>query len=288
LLASLDDFYIISSPKESVELVVIETTNDLLNPSLYKLVVPQTCLCWIRAVAANSLATSGSSWSDLFSIAHSGTYTNQWMVMDMSLFVQGSAPQAGFFTVLEEVPGTVVYRDMTSLLVDKYYWPSYNVPYFQEISVLSGNALACAVSKRRANDTEYCWDSASRASLFGEKQGALRTVSDLQTLMYYNQWQSDAVSGGDSCKSVSCRRDLETDPRTRYPSGGIDSKVSSVLQARRGLKGKGGFIQVRMGPTNDDQQTFCWSNLVKKYVHTGQPDCFDYKWTQLPPNSATD
>eukprot|EP01034_Spumella_vulgaris_P037429 gene37429-46175_t len=69
LLASLDDFYLISSPTS--DLAVIETTNDMLNPSLHDLITPQHNLCWMRAVVANSLATSGEEWATLFGVGNS-------------------------------------------------------------------------------------------------------------------------------------------------------------------------------------------------------------------------
>lgn len=52
-------------------------------------------------------------------------------------------------------------------------------------------------------------------------------------------------------------------------------------------------IYARMGPTHDDQLPFCWSAFEarksktnkrgKKFVHVGQPDCFDFNWQQFPP-----
>ncbi len=37
-----------------------------------------------------------------------GTYTNQWQVLDFNHYSPNKGVQAGFFTLLEEVPGTVV------------------------------------------------------------------------------------------------------------------------------------------------------------------------------------
>jgi hypothetical protein len=70
LLASLDDFYIVHSA--SAQLAVIETTNDVYNPELFELVTPRSCLCWARAIAANTLATTAPSWATLFAKEASG------------------------------------------------------------------------------------------------------------------------------------------------------------------------------------------------------------------------
>ena len=35
--------------------------------------------------------------------------------------------------ILEQIPGTTETADVTSVLMDQGYWPSYNVPYLQKI-----------------------------------------------------------------------------------------------------------------------------------------------------------
>ena len=105
VLASLDDFYVISSP--SASLAVLETTNDIYLPKVYARITPKSSLCWMRALTANAVATSGKSWTDTFAAFHSGTYPNQWQVLDMNLFQAGVRPGPDLFWVLEEIPGEV-------------------------------------------------------------------------------------------------------------------------------------------------------------------------------------
>ena len=52
-----------------------------------------------------------------FARFHSGTYANQWMVLDFNHFHSGEQLTTGFFNVLEEIPGLVHYEDLTSELV---------------------------------------------------------------------------------------------------------------------------------------------------------------------------
>lgn len=40
-------------------------------------------------MVANRLATDGKSWSDIFQQYNSGTYNNQWMVVDYNKFKKG-------------------------------------------------------------------------------------------------------------------------------------------------------------------------------------------------------
>jgi Phospholipase B len=92
----------------------------------------------------------------------------------------------------------------------------------------------------------------------------------------------------------------------RYPFGAIDGKVTSarMLQdAWEGLiksQGKtdppnpGIQTYARLGPTHDDQPPFCWNQFDgdlnrdkrnKPFRHVGQPECFNFKWVAMPPQS---
>jgi hypothetical protein len=74
-------------------------------------------LLLFRASIANQLAHSGKSWANIFTLHHSGTYANQWMILDYSKFTAGSPPKPHFLTVLEEVPGYIHFEDMTQKLI---------------------------------------------------------------------------------------------------------------------------------------------------------------------------
>lgn len=138
LFASLDDFYISKSIDLSTQLVIIETTNDIYIPKLFDLVTSQSVLCWMRAILSTSIAINSKDWTDLFSISASGTYTNQWQILNMGLFIPGEIPPPNTFWLLEEIPGLIEAKDMTSRLIADSYWASYNIPFFDNISDESG------------------------------------------------------------------------------------------------------------------------------------------------------
>jgi hypothetical protein len=158
-LASIDDFYIISGAYG--HLAVIETSLDIYSQPVINQISSQSVLCWMRAIVANTMASSGVEWSSWFSLFHSGTYVNQWMILDLNKFQSKDSPlTAGLFTVLEEMPGKVHSEDKTAHLEVSVhvwaltlfsflhnqefgYWASYNLPYFPDINYYSGAEQFC-------------------------------------------------------------------------------------------------------------------------------------------------
>lgn len=89
-------------------------------------------------MVANRLANSGKEWTDVFGRHNSGTYNNQWMVVDYKLFKRGQPLKDGLLWVLEQLPSMIESRDVTDTLRRQAFWPSYNTPYFPSIFNLSG------------------------------------------------------------------------------------------------------------------------------------------------------
>lgn len=299
LLSSVDDFFVLNG---RASLGVIETTNSMFNLPLLDLVKPETVLSWQRSTAANMLSSSGSEWAQIFSRYHSGTYTNQWMILDTAMFVPGTAPKTGFFTVLEEVPGLIVYDDMTSVLVEQQFWSSYNSPFFPEIQEASGYAKLC---KKGASNA--CYEKAPRAQLFKQYQSTVIDMPTMEALMQYNNFTADAASDDDSCKAIACRGDLQPIESDAGAFGALDAKIGSVLLAKSasGVAQKtagtsresdsGEFsppIFIHLGPATSSGSLppFCWAQFDSVsnghvYSHIGQPECFDFSWFRLQGNA---
>ena len=49
----------------------------------------------------------------------SGTYNNQWMVVDYKKLEMEEIPTEGVLTVLEQIPGSVTIEDQTILLLNR-------------------------------------------------------------------------------------------------------------------------------------------------------------------------
>jgi hypothetical protein len=78
------------------------------------------------------MSTSPKEWANIFKRYNSGTYNNQWIVLDTkaaALSLAGMLPE-GTLWILEQIPTFIEAADMTDHLNKFGYWPSYNVPYF--------------------------------------------------------------------------------------------------------------------------------------------------------------
>jgi hypothetical protein len=134
LLYSKDDFHVLSSG-----MTVIETTNGIRDEALYPNVKPTTLLTWQRIPVCNRLAVDGLTWVQCFDKYFSGTYANQYQVLDYKLFTPGKPLQPGTLWINEQVPGHTRSEDVTGIILrNGGYWPSYNVPYNGYIYNISG------------------------------------------------------------------------------------------------------------------------------------------------------
>ena len=77
---------------------------------------------WLRTLAANRLSASGPEWAHSFSRLNSGTYNNQWEIVDMRRFIAGRPPLSDCLTVVSQTPGDMIVRDLTPQLIRDSYW----------------------------------------------------------------------------------------------------------------------------------------------------------------------
>ncbi|ODM95390.1 putative phospholipase B-like 2 [Orchesella cincta] len=275
VLQSIDDWYITSSG-----LMVTETTNENYNDDLWKKLSPKTLFSGLRAVVATRLATDGKSWTTIFSRYNSGTYNNQWMVVDYDLFEPTKPLGDGVLWVLEQLPGITVAKDMTSVLRNQGYWASYNIPYFDEIYQTSGHQKMVD----QYGDF-FSYNNNARAQIFARDHVNAKDVDSTIELMRYNDFQNEPLSRCNCTppysaeNSISSRNDLNPSNGTypikmlgHRPSGATDLKLTNLdlllLQQ---------FVSIA-GPTYDPLPPFRWSTSdFKNLPHYGQPDLFAFE-----------
>ena len=78
-------------------LVMLQTTINCLNNTLYDGVTSSSLLAWQRVRVANQLSKSGPEWATNSMRYNSGTYNNQYMVIDTKLWEAGK-PLKGLFS----------------------------------------------------------------------------------------------------------------------------------------------------------------------------------------------
>uniref|UniRef100_A0AAA9RUV4 Phospholipase B-like n=1 Tax=Bos taurus TaxID=9913 RepID=A0AAA9RUV4_BOVIN len=210
-LESLDDFYLLSSG-----LVLLQTTNSVYNKTLLQHVVPQSLLAWQRVRVASMMANNGKQWAEVFSKYNSGTYNNQYMVLDLKKVNLNHSLDEGTLYIVEQIPTYVEYSEQTAVL-RRGYWPSYNIPFHEKVYNWSGYPI---LVKKLGLD--YSYDLASRAKIFRRDQGKVTDMESMKYIMRYNNYKQDPYSKGDPCNTVCCREDLNS--HSPSPGGCYDTK----------------------------------------------------------------
>uniref|UniRef100_A0AAZ1XX45 Phospholipase B-like n=1 Tax=Oreochromis aureus TaxID=47969 RepID=A0AAZ1XX45_OREAU len=262
-LVSLDDFYLLGSG-----LMMTQTTNNVFNSSLFQTITPNSLLAWQRVRLAHSLAKTGEEWAKTFSMYNSGTYNNQYMVLDRSKVKLGHSLDDGALTVVEQIPSLVEYSDQTQTL-RRGYWPSYNIPFHQKIYTMSGY-----VEMWEQYGEDFSYDLCPRAKIFRRDQCGVKDLESLKRIMRFNDYKKDPYSKGDPCKSICCRNDLR---ERASPGGCYDTKVTDFHLA-------GDFrAEAVNGPTTQDGlPPFSWDKF-SSISHQGLPQYYNFTFIKMQP-----
>jgi len=273
LLHSKDDFYALKNG-----LIVMETTNSIYNQTLYSLyITPQSLFSWQRATIANFFAMNGQEWTSLFGQYNSGTYNNQWMVIDMNtLSRQGNnfiLPSKDLLWIIEQIPGKTRAADVTDVLVKQGYWSSFNIPFFEDIFNASGYPEQVAIY-----GDEDTYENNPRAKIFRRDQNLVTDLTAMKHMMRYNDYQTDPFSLGIPIWGVSARADLPgpaDPPYIKVAFGGVDSKAVSAVALSTKLT-----VAAISGPTTDQQIPFAWT-AFPHVSHVGLPPVFNFSWIDI-------
>ncbi|XP_076344421.1 phospholipase B domain containing lamina ancestor isoform X2 [Tachypleus tridentatus] len=277
MILSGDDFYLISSG-----LAALETTIGNNNSSLWKYVQPEgTVLEWIRNLVANRMSNTGAEWVHWFKKFNSGTYNNQWMIVDYKLFKPGKLISPGLLWVLEQLPGYIASADVTEVFMKNGYWASYNTPYFPDVFNMSGSAEMV----KKYGDW-FSYEHTPRALIFKRDQVKVHDVDSMIHLMRYNNYTKDPLSRCNCTppysaeNAIAARCDLNPKNGT-YPfvalghrsHGATDMKLTTFR-----LFHKYEFVAIG-GPPHDPLPPFQWSksDFAKDEPHYGHPDLWVFE-----------
>jgi len=263
-LSSLDDFYLMDSG-----LAMVQTSNGVYDNSLLDLIKPETLYAWQRVRAANALAHTGEEWHKVFKKSASGTYVNQYMIINWGQFQPGQPLKSDLLWVIEEIPGLVFGGDVTENL-QRGYWPSYNVPYWPEVYNKSGYPGVVA-----KYGPEHSYDLAPRAKMFRRDHPIAHDMEGLKKLMRQNNYKTDPFAKGDPNKAICVRGDLKDKPRA---GGCYDTKTTQLEWAKKMLS------HAINGPTTEGGlPPFKWTDELANTSHIGEPLLFDFKFVPMQP-----
>ena len=271
---SQDDFYITSA-----DLYITETTNNVFNETLFDFLNPNTLMCWIRTMVANRLSNSGKEWVNIFKKYNSGTYNNQFQILDMKKIDLNNqkVEDSDVLWIIEQLPNYTEEHDVTQIL--KYgYWPSYNVPYSKYIFEYSGYKEYIEKFPELFNIYDY--NNCGRAKIIRRDNYKIKDIESFQTFLRYNDFKNDNFSDGDACNSIACRSDLYEDKNIEC-FGATDAKFTSLKNFK-----ENGHIYIISGPTNDQQKIFDWNDtfcnknesLKEKWAYYGQINKYNFDW----------
>ncbi|XP_060101295.1 phospholipase B-like 1 [Heteronotia binoei] len=263
-LASMDDFYILGSG-----LIMLQTTNSVFNQSLLKQVVPESLFAWQRVRLANMMADSGKTWAQTFAKQNSGTYNNQYMVLDTNKITLQKCIDNGALYVIEQIPKHVEYSDQTNIL-RKGYWPSYNIPFHETIYNMSGYRTYV-----KKYGLDFSYDMAPRAKIFRRDQGSVTDMTTMKRIMRYNNYKKDPYARHNPCSTICCREDLNL--RYPTPAGCYDSKVSDFYMAAKFTA-----YAINGPPVEKDLPVFSWSRF-NQTKHQGLPDSYNFDFITMKP-----
>ena len=269
---SIDDFYVTDGG-----LAITETTLNVFNYSIYDgNVLPQSLLYWVRVSVANRMSTTARGWVELFGDYNSGTYNNQWIVLDMKRFVPSKPIPSGTLWISEQMPGMYVTRDVTGIL-EYGYWPSYNVPTNRTVFAYAGYPEAIATQGPQMLDYELC----VRAQIFRRDQANVSDMPAMQYMMQYNNYLNDPISQGNPVYAIASRGDLAPASQGGPQCfGAIDAKLTSWTMYQTGRE-----VLAFSGPT-PQEGVFAFSNmppLTPVCGHQGAPGSFDFLWNLMSP-----
>lgn len=179
---------------------------------------------YLRAALSNRLATTSDSWAEIFSSFNSGTYSNQWMVMDfnkLTMAQQQCTTQKQSIPVLpndtmyihETIPGYWASTDVSSYVSTNGYWLSYNVPYDPIVYTTAGYQYMKNNTDQYWADYLYDYKGYFRALLMSEfihpnSSYPITSLQDFRQMLQYNEYQTDSISRGNPSFAIAARYDL--------------------------------------------------------------------------------
>lgn len=272
MIGSVDDFYVSDS-----NLMVFETSLLNQNMTLAREFVKKEAInYWIRANTAMFVADGGKSWVDIFMYDNSGTYNNDYYIIDINKFKPGIEPTKDLVWLVEQTPSNKLFAfDVTQKLVENDHIESFNVPVTQEIYDMMDY-------KSRADfDVLFIPFFKHPRYLISERVlSQVETFDDFLHAGRYNKYLTDTESKGNPLSTIASRNELNTSAENDdFWEGALDNKACRASEVFTRLN-----VWAINSPTNEDSScpTFNLSyDRLGNYPHDGLPEIWDFKYIQM-------
>ncbi|KAL0272702.1 UNVERIFIED_CONTAM: hypothetical protein PYX00_005573 [Menopon gallinae] len=283
VIHSMDDFYVVQNEETQEELVITGVPLPVFNDELWLSTSVNKLLIGPRIMVANRLASNGQDWGRYAIKYSSGTGNKEWMVADFmkfkkltqqtsDLYKRELGQVQGLLYIAEQIPGHFQIEDKTDMLISNTYWASYGLPFFENISKLSG------VDAMYEDCGEfYSYTENPVAKIFLRDQGNATDMISVAKLMRSNFYKTDPISGKNPRYAVGSRGDIESEVQEPAPLGVTDTKIySNEVTEPESVDNKeevpdkafpSSTFQIKAGPPYSDS----W-NVLNRTEETKQED----------------
>ena len=279
-LSSVDDFWMADT-----NLLVLETTLHCFNQTLYRIgVTPNSVLTWMRVYYAMLKSDNGKDWTQNFIFENSGTYNNEYIVLDGNKFTPGQKPVSDLVWMIEQLPTTFHAEDITDKFVEQGWFPSINTPYFEDIFNLAD--YPGQQQRQPAKKDFWSYYEQPRYKVIVKHVKDNTTYSFFQQLMRWNKYTDPSEPNyGEPAQGILARYDLRPDNGTAFGSkasfAGLDSKTASLKQAMKHFT-----FDAIASPQYENLPAFSFSNWpgISNY---GLVDTWKFPWTTFGASEKT-
>lgn len=161
-------------------------------------------------------------------------------------------------------------EDISALVNKQQFIASFNIPFFADISAVSGYD---------SHGFNYTTDP--RSEIFQRDHSKVVDLTSMKALMNSNDYKHDPLARGSPCNQISARCDLPAldNSSTPYAFGGIDCKVVGMQDVREQR------VHVAGGQTHDNVPVFAWREW-EGVAHHGMPPVNNFSFVQTSPQTA--
>ncbi len=270
VLSSNDDFYITEQ-----QLYVSETTNSIFNMDVYDNMSPNSVFVWMRVLISNRLATCPEEWIGIFKRYNSGTYNNQYKILDFKrIDLEKKTLAEKTFMIIEQLPGMYRVQDQTTIL-KRGYWPSFNSPFDPDIQKESGYPENFEQKPDLIPKMHYFMGS--RPSIMRRDQNTIQSNEDMMNFITRNDYKNDPYTRNNPSLAVAARYDLVEDTPKCHGLISAEMVTAKELIGKKQKK-----FHLITGPTHNGVDPYTWETSRCKNNpgtrHDGQVEKFEFEW----------